>query len=210
MILRKFSISSCFLAAGSSAACDLLAEDDLDRALGSHHADLGRRPRDDQVRLIGAAAHHVVAGAVGLAQHDRDLRDGRVRRRVEHLRAVPDDPRLLDLGPDHEPWHVHQEHKRDRVCIAEVDEPCSLVGGVVVEDPAELLGLVGDDPRGPPPEPRQAGDDRLRELRLDVEVAAVVDDPANHLVHVVRLAVRLRQHVEQLLVAAIDRIARWA
>src|SRR5207248_7103740 len=42
---------------------DLLAEDDLDRALGAHHADLRRRPRDDQVRLVGPAAHHVVARA---------------------------------------------------------------------------------------------------------------------------------------------------
>ena len=41
---------------------------------------------------------------------------------------------------------------------------------------------------------------------LDVEVLAVVDDPADHLVHVVGLAVGLGQHVEQLLVAALDRI----
>src|SRR5579884_1220758 len=46
----------------------LLAEDDLDRALGAHHADLGARPGDDQVGVVGTAAHHVVAGAVGLAQ----------------------------------------------------------------------------------------------------------------------------------------------
>ena len=41
----------------------------------------------------------------------------------------------------------------------------------------------------------------LRPLRLDVEVLAVVDDPPDHLVHVVGLAVGLGQHVEQLLVA---------
>ena len=45
--------------------------------------------------------------------------------------------------------------------VAEVDEARGLVGGVVVEDPAELLGLVGDDPRGAPAEAREAGDDRL-------------------------------------------------
>ena len=206
MILRKFSISSVRLAAGSSASCDLLAEDDLDRALGAHHADLGRRPRDDQVGLVRAAAHHVVAGAVGLAQHDRDLRDGGVRGRVQHLRAVADDPRLLDLGPDHEPGDVHQVDERDAERVAEVDEPRRLVGGVVVEDPAELLGLVGDDPGRTAAEPRQARDDRLRALRLEVEVDAVVDDPADHLVHVVRLAVRVGEHVEQLLVGAVDRV----
>ena len=60
--------------------------------------------------------------------------------------------------------------------VAEVDEARGLVGGVVVEDAAELLGLVGDDPRRAPAEAREAGDDRLRPLALHVEVLAVVDD----------------------------------
>src|ERR1700744_5264353 len=125
---------------------DLLAEDDLDRALGAHHADLGARPGDDQIGLVRAPAHHVVAGAVGLAQHDRDLGDGGVGRGIEHLGPVADDPRLLDLRTDHEPRHVHQEHERDPVGVAEVDEPSRLVGRVVVEDAAEMARLVGHDP----------------------------------------------------------------
>ena len=72
--------------------------------------------------------------------------------------------------------------------------------------PAELLGLVGDDPGGPPAEAREAGDDRLGPLALHVEDLAVVDDVVDHLVHVIRLAVGLGQHVEQLLVAALDRV----
>ena len=136
-----------------------------------------RRPGDDQVGLVGAAAHHVVAGAVGLASDHGDLRDGRVRGGVEHLRAMADDPRLLDLRADHEPRHIHQVDERDPVGVAEVDEAGRLVGGVVVEDPAELPGLVGDDSRRPAAEAGEAGDDRLRPLRLEVEVLAVVDDP---------------------------------
>src|SRR5690242_12968570 len=94
---------------------DLLTEDDLNRSLCSHHADLSRGPGDDQVGLIGPAAHHVVAGAVRLAQHHGDLGNRRVGRGIEHLGAVADDPGLLDLGPHHEPRHVHQEHQRDPV-----------------------------------------------------------------------------------------------
>src|SRR5579884_63108 len=154
---------------------DLAAEDDLDRALGSHHADLGARPRDDQVRLIRAPAHHVVAGAVGLARDHGDLRHGGVGGRVQHLRPVADDPGLLDLRADHEPRHVHQEHERDPIGVHQVDEPRRLVGRVVVEDPSELLGLVGDDSGRTAPEPRQAGDDRPGPLRLEIEVLAVVD-----------------------------------
>ena len=185
---------------------DLLAEDDLDRALGAHDADLRRRPGDDQVGLVGAAAHHVVAGAVGLAQHDRDLGDGRVGGRVQQLGAVADDPRLLGPRPDHEPGHVHQVDERDPEGVAEVDEPRRLVGRVVVEDPAQLAGLVGDDPGRAAAEASQAGDHRPAPPGLEVEPLPVVDDPADHLIHVVRAAVGVGQHVEQLLVGAVDRI----
>ena len=45
-----------------------------------------------------------------------------------------------------------------------------------------------------------------REARLDVEDLAVIDDGANELVHVVRLARRLGEQIEERLVAAIDGI----
>src|SRR3954447_9423743 len=67
---------------------DRTAADDFDRALGTHHRDLGARPGDYQVRLIRLAAHHVVAGAVGLADDDGDLRHGCAADRVEHLRPM--------------------------------------------------------------------------------------------------------------------------
>ncbi len=171
---------------------DLLAHDDVHGALGAHHRDLRARPGHDQVGLVGLAAHHVVARAVGLPDDDRDLRDGRARDGVEHLRAVADDAGLLDLRADHEAGHVLEEEQRDTERVAQVDEARRLVGGVVLEDPAELLRLARDDADRTPAHPREAGDDRLRELRLNVEVEAVVDDPADHLVHVVGLAVRVR------------------
>jgi hypothetical protein len=70
---------------------------------------------------------------------------------VEHLRAVADDPRLLDLRADHEARHVHQEHERDPERVAEVHEARGLVGRVVVEDPAEVLGWLATMPGGRPP-----------------------------------------------------------
>src|SRR3954451_13480607 len=129
------------LGRGVVGLLDLPAHHDLDRALRPHDADLGARPGDDQVGLVGAPVHHVVARAIGLARDDRDLRHGRVGHGLEHLGSVADDPRLLDLRPDHEPGHVHQEQQRDVEGVAEVDEARGLVGRVVVEDPAQLLGL---------------------------------------------------------------------
>jgi hypothetical protein len=183
-----------------------MAHEDLDRSLGAHHRDLGRRPGDDQVRLVRAAAHDVVARAVRLAHDDGELGDRRVGGREQHLGAVADDPRLLDPGADHEPGHVDEVHERDPERVAEVDEARGLVGGVVVEDPTEVARLVGDDPGGPAAEARQAGDDRPRPASLEVEPRAVVDDPADDLVHVVGGPGRRRQHVEQVLVRALHRI----
>ena len=187
---------------------DLLAEDDVHRALGPHHRDLGTRPGHDQVGLVGLAAHHVVARAVGLPHDDGHLRHGGARDGVEHLRAVPDDPGVLDLRADHEAGHVHQEEQRDAVGVAEVDEARRLVGGVVLEDAAEVTRLVGHDPHRAAAHPGEAGDDRARPARLEVEPLPVVHDPADHVVHVVRVARGVGQHVEQLLVLAVHRVGR--
>src|SRR5581483_6870958 len=186
------------------------AADDVDRALRPHDRDLGRRPGDDQVGLVGLAAHDVVAGAVGLADDDGDLRHGGARDRVEHLGPVADDPGVLDLRADHEARHVLEEDERDVEGVAEVDEAGRLVGRVVLEDASELLGLIGDDPDRLAAEAGEAGDDRLRELRLDVEELAAVRDLADHVVHVVRVPRGLRDDVEQLLRHAVLRIVRLA
>src|ERR1700722_11308307 len=183
-----------------------LTEGDLNDPLGSHHADLGARPRNDQVGLVRAPAHHVVAGAVGLACDHRELGDGGIGDGVKHLGAVANDPFSLDLCADHEARDVLDEHQRNPERVAEVDETRGLVGRVVVEDAAELLGLVGDDPGRPATEASEAGDDRLGPLALHVEYLFIVHDVLDDLVHVIRLAVGLGQHVEQLLVAALDRI----
>ena len=76
--------------------------------------------------------------------------------------------------------------------------------------PAELTRLVGHDPDGTAAHPCEAGDDRAREAGLDVEHEAVVDDPADHVVHVVGLAGRVGEDVQQLLVGAVDGVGGLA
>jgi hypothetical protein len=107
---------------------DRRAADDFDRPLGPHHRDLGVGPGDDQVRLVRLAAHHVVTGAVGLADDDGHLRHRGAADRVEHLRPVADDPGVLDFGADHEAGHVLEEDQGDVEGVAEVDEARRLVG----------------------------------------------------------------------------------
>jgi len=176
---------------------DLLAEDDLHRALGAHHADLGARPGDDQVRLVGPAAHHVVAGAVGLAQHHRDLRDGRAGGRVQELGAVANDPRRLDLGADHEPRHVDQIDERDPERIAQVDEARRLVGGVDEQHAPLDLRLAGDDPHHPAVEPRVGDDQLLGPPSMDLQHRTGVHHPIDQGAHVERLVLVRRHDLSQ-------------
>src|SRR2546426_11038036 len=134
---------------------DLLAEDDVGPALRPHDTDLRRRPAHDEIRLVGAAAHHEVAGAVRLAHHHRQLGHRGLAYRIEHLGAVPDDAGALDLAADHEAGHVLEEHQRNAERVAQHDEARGLVGGVDVERAPEHHRLVGDDADGTAVQPRE-------------------------------------------------------
>src|SRR3546814_10820637 len=70
---------------------DVLAEDDLDGALGAHHGDLGLRPRVVHVAAQMFGTHHVVGAAIGLARDDGDLRPGGLGIGAQQLRTVLDD-----------------------------------------------------------------------------------------------------------------------
>ena len=72
--------------------------------------------------------------------------------------------------------------------------------------PASCFGWFATMPTGRPPKRAKQVMIVLRPLRLDVEVLAVVDDPLDHVVHVVRVPRRLGHDVEQLLVHAVDRV----
>ena len=106
------------------AACrEFLAIQDVDCSLGTHHGDLGRGPRQVEVRTEMLGAHHVVRAAVCLARDHGDLRDRRLRKGVEQLRPVPDDPAELLLGPRQETGHILECQQGNVESIAEAHEP---------------------------------------------------------------------------------------
>ena len=65
-------------------AQELLLGDSLHHAgglLAAHHGGAVVGPGEDEARVVGAAAHAVVAGAEAAADHDRELRHARVGAR---------------------------------------------------------------------------------------------------------------------------------
>ena len=172
---------------GVGALRQLAAVEDVDRAFRAHDGDLGRRPGVVEVGPDVLGGHDAVGAAVGLARDDGDLRDGRLGEGEEELGAVPDDPAELLLRAGEEAGDVLEGDERDVEGVAEADEARPLRRGVDVEDAGEEVGLVRDDADRAPAEPREADDEVLREVGVDLEELAVVDDAPDQLLHVVGL-----------------------
>src|SRR4029453_587356 len=100
---------------------DLLLEQDLDRALGAHHGNLGGGPRQVDVASDVLGAHHVVGAAIGLAGNHRELGDRRLAEGVEKLGAVLDDPAMLLGYTGKEAWDVLEGDEWDVEAVAEAD-----------------------------------------------------------------------------------------
>ena len=181
-------------------------EERLCRLLAAHHRDARRRPRHDQARVVGLAAHRVVARAERVARDDGELRDDRVGDGVDHLRAVLDDAAVLGARADHEAGHVLEEHQRDALLVAVHDEPRGLVGRVGVDHPARLhlvgvrllarlrlddLPLVGDDAHAPPVDAGVAAEERLAVASFVLRPRVGVHDAREEVACVVGLVARL-------------------
>ena len=101
----------------------------------------------------------------------------------DQLGAVAGDAAVLVLAADHEAGDVLQEHQRDAALVAELDEVGALERRLAEED-----AVVGDDADLVAPDPREPADQRLAVELLELVEPAGVDDPADHLAHVVRRA----------------------
>src|SRR3990170_3826556 len=87
---------------------DLAAVDDVDRALGTHHRDLGGRPGEGHVGADAAGVHDDIGAAVRLASDDGDAGYGRFAVGVQQLGAVADDPAVFLVHAGEESGHVDE------------------------------------------------------------------------------------------------------
>ena len=72
--------------------------------------------------------------------------------------------------------------------------------------PARTAGWLATMPDRPSAQPREADQDVVGVAALHLEKAAVVHDPPDHVVHVVRLVGAVGDEVEQRFVAPVDRV----
>ena len=133
----------------------------LGRLVAAHDGVLRGRPGEDEARVERLAAQGVVAGAERAADDQRDLRHDAVGDRVDQLRPGLDDAGLLGVAADHEAVDVLEEEDRHARLVAVHDEARGLVGGIDVDDAAELqrarrpactrLRWLATTPTGTPP-----------------------------------------------------------
>src|SRR5438128_9742140 len=86
------------------------------------------RPREQKARVVSSSAHRIVTGAVRAADHYRECGHGRIRNRVDELRAISDDALLFVSTTHHETGNVLKENQRDALLIAELNELRALAG----------------------------------------------------------------------------------
>ena len=186
------------------------AEDDLDRALGAHHRDLGGRPGIVQVAAQMLRRHDVVGPAIGLARDHRDLRHRRLGIGEQQLRAMLDDAVMLLAHARQEARHVDEGQDRNVERVAEADEARALLRRVDVEAAGQHHRLVGDDADGPTLDPAEADDDVGGMGRLKLEEIALVGDLPDQLVHVIGRCRRRRDERVETVLDPVPRILESA
>ena len=152
-------------------------------------------------------AHHAVGAAVGFAQNDRDLRNGRFAVSEQQLGAVDDDAAVFLSGARQEARYVDERHDRNIERVAEPYEAGRFARGVDVEHAGQELRLVRDDADALSVEPGETGHDVRRELGLAFEKVAVVDDAPDYVQHVIGFVRIVRNDVVEHVVQPVDRVS---
>ena len=104
----------------------VFAEDDLHRAFGAHHRNLGIGPGEVDVATQMFGSHHVIGTAIGFAGDHRDFRHRAFGIGIEQLGAVLDDAAVFLAGTGHETRHVHKGDHRHIEGITKTHKACGL------------------------------------------------------------------------------------
>ncbi|MNQ57944.1 hypothetical protein D3C85_721150 [compost metagenome] len=173
------------------------------RLLAPHHRDAAVGPAEQEVGLIGAAAHAVVAGAEAAADDQGQLGHPAAGHGGDQLGAVLGDALFLRRTAHHKAGDVLQEQQGNSTLVAELDEVGALLGAVAVQH-----AVVGEDPHRHAADAGEAGDQRGAEQRLEFVKLGAIHQAGDELPGVIgaleagaHQAVELLYGVEGLIVA---------
>ena len=105
--------------------------------------------------------------------------------------------RLLRRRADHEAGRVAEEQQGQLERVAELHEARRLVGPVGVDRPAQVGRMVGHHPERAAVDAGQRGDDTRPEAAAQLQHRVLVEQPVEHLAHVVDLPAPLGDDLAQ-------------
>src|SRR5579884_838674 len=132
-LLGVFSDQFFATLVGVWCAIDLVFEENVNRAFGTHDRDFGGWPGVVQVAAHVLAVHDVVCAAVGFAGNHRDLGNGGFTVGVEQLRAMPDDAAVFLTYTRQKARHINEGDDGNVEAVAEAHETRRLIRGIDVE-----------------------------------------------------------------------------
>ncbi len=156
-------------------------------------------PGEDEAWIESLAAHGVVSSAERSANNHHNLRHDGVRNRIHHFCARLDDAAPFGVAPNHEAVYVVEKDERDQALVAVHDEASGLLGGLGVNNAAELDALVafmvslvrvkfliGNNADGEASDASIPADQRFPILGLVLVKAAFIHNARENFFHVVR------------------------
>src|SRR5690606_2523938 len=105
-----------------------------------HDGNAGVGPHEHETRVVGAAAHAVVAGAVAAAGDHGEFRHAGTGHGVDHLGAVFGNAFGLVFFADHKDVDVLQKEQRNTALVAQLEKVRALEGGLGKQN-----AVVGQD-----------------------------------------------------------------
>ena len=155
-------------------------------ALGTHHRDLGGRPRIIHVGADMFGGHDVIRAAIGLARDQRDHRHSALAVGEQEFCAVLDDAAIFLRSAGQEAGHIDQCEDRNVEGIAKAHEARSLARGIDVEAARQHHRLIGDDADAFALDADEAGEDVARVSFLNFKEVALIGQRMDEFAHVVR------------------------
>ncbi len=163
----------------------ITAMNDLCRALGPHHRNLGCGPGIVEIAAQMLGRHHHIGTAIGLARDDSHLGHRCLAISKEQFGPMLDHATIFLGGAGQEAGHIDHGQDRNVKAVAEPHEPRSLARAVDVQNTRQHHWLVGHNTNSPPLKTDEASDHILGKLGLHFIKVALISQLFDQLFHVV-------------------------
>jgi hypothetical protein len=187
VLVGKLGANGSNVFTGRLGRLDLVAVQNVHRALAAHHGNFSGGPRQVDVSSELLRTHDDVSAAVRLARDDRDQRNGCFGICIEQLGATANNAAPLLVGARQITGDVDDGQNRNRERVAETNKTARLFTCFDVERAGHGAGLVGHNSDSATFNAGKADDDVGSKQWLDLEEVLVVDHALDDLVHVIRL-----------------------